>query len=1306
MAIDIQHLLSEVQHCMLCDQARLRQQLGKYRKSASADLHRDEKLQQLHKAITASAARRQHRETNLPTVTYPEDLPISLRRDDIGRAIREHQVVIVAGETGSGKTTQLPKICLSIGRGLSGMIGHTQPRRIAARSVATRIAEELACPLGDAVGYKVRFSDRSHPDSYIKLMTDGILLAELQTDRYLNQYDTLIIDEAHERSLNIDFLLGYVKKLLPKRPDLKLIITSATIDTERFAKHFNHAPVIEVSGRSYPVEIRYQPLEADDEQDADMISGILSAVDELARQDKRGDILIFLSGEREIRDVAEALRKHHPVQSEILPLYSRLSTSEQNRIFQVSRLRRIVLSTNVAETSLTVPGIRYVIDPGMARISHYSYRSKVQRLPIEKVSQSSAAQRAGRCGRVSAGVCIRLYAEEDFQARPEFTAPEIQRTNLASVILQMRVLGLGNPEEFPFIDPPDSRYVNDGFRLLHELGAMDEHRQLTPIGKNLARLPVDPKIGRMVLAAKDFDCLNEVLAIASGLSIQDPRERPADKQQKADQQHTVFRDEDSDFLSLLNLWREFQKQQKRLSHNQLRKYCRNHFLSYLRMKEWKETFQQLRAQVKNMGMTLNQRNAEYPDIHRALLSGLLGNIGLRDDSEGSSRAGKKAVNKPQRYQGVRNTEYFIFPGSSLVKKTPRWLMSAELVETSRLYARGNSRIEPEWIEPAALHLLKRSYTEAYWDERRGRVSVFETVTLYGLILAARRRVDFSAVNPEVSREIFIREALVKSRLRTRGEFYRHNQALINQVLMVEDKIRRRDVFAEEESLYQFFAALIPEHVCSTASFERWREKAEKKNPHILELQQQDVTAKLVSTSENDYPGEFFAYGVVLPLAYCFDPGGNEDGVTATVPLGALNQLATEAFEWLVPGFLEEKLMAILKGLPKSIRKQLVPVPNSARLLMEKLLSHDAFSTSGLFELISIVLKQEWGFTVSSRDLRAITLPDHLRLRFLVIAQGNKELGASRDLEQLQHHWGDKQTNDTCLSVKGEQWPKKGIHAWDFPDIPESIEVEHDGGRFKVFPALVDHGDSVGVELLDSQHSAVSSHAKGLRRLVRITLAKEIKYLRRNLSGIETMCLQYSGLGSCEELKNDIVDAAVDRCFYSDNTDIRSRKAFNLRLSQNRNALAGVSYEISECLGMILKQYYALRKVLLNNNNGIPKEVCKDIETQLEGLVFEGFVVKTPNQWLLHLPRFLNGIDMRLQKLSSDFRSDEPRLARLTPLLATYADLSKQKKVNRDALENLRWMLEEYRVSLFAQQLKTSMPISQQRIDNQIALCIE
>lgn len=1292
---------------MASDRLRLRKRLrglgrGRGEKQQQA-------LVEIEAAIAASAQRYQQRQQHLPAITYPEELPVSERREEILAAIQQHQVVVLAGETGSGKTTQLPKICLEAGRGIAGMIGHTQPRRIAARSVAARIAEELNTPLGEAVGYKVRFSHHSHTDAYIKLMTDGILLAELQHDRLLSQYDTLIIDEAHERSLNIDFLLGYLKHLLPRRPDLKLIITSATIDTERFSRHFGDAPIIEVSGRTYPVEIRYRPLGGEDlEEDVDMVSGILAAVDELAQTEGRGDTLVFLSGEREIRDTAEALRKHHPPHTEILPLYSRLSTSEQNRVFQSSRGRRIVLATNVAETSLTVPGIRFVVDPGTARISRYSYRSKVQRLPIERVSQSSANQRAGRCGRVSAGVCVRLYSEEDFNARPAFTEPEIQRTNLAAVILQMRELGLGDPLEFPFIDPPDSRFVNDGYRLLQELGAMDEQRQLTQLGRRLARLPIDPRIGRMILAAQDKSCLNEVLVIASALSVQDPRERPADKQQQADEKHRRYRDEDSDFVALLNLWRASREQQKHLSNNQWRKYCKQNFLAFMRMKEWAETHQQLRTLVKGMGMKPNQTAADYDAIHQSLLTGLLGNIGQRAEPPQKDRGAKKQRRELQRYLGARNTAFAIFPGSGLAKKAPRWLMAAELVETSRLFARQNARIEPAWIEEAALHLVKRQYSEPQWDEKRGQVSAFESVSLYGLVLQARRRVRYGPINPEEAREIFIREGLVHGRLRTRAAFFAHNQALIAEARAIEDKLRRRDVVVDEDQLYTFFDRLIPAQINNSISFERWRKKAEAKEPRLLMLCREDVMAQSTGSKQPDYPGEISVNGVILPLSYCFNPGGDDDGVTATIPVGALNQLDAAAFEWGVPGLLEEKIATLLKSLPKALRKQLVPIPQHAEALSKTLLRHADERPQGLLAAMAQQLAVQHQLQIGPSDWRLEQLPPHLLMRFRIVDEQQKTLAVGRDLGELQAQYGGQATQAQDVISAEQAWPTQGITSWDFGDLPPYIVVERGGSRYRAYPALVDKQDSVGVSLLDSVQSAQQTHAAGLQRLLILSLGRDSKYLRRNLPQIDTMCLHYATLGNCDELKDQLLRTVIAACFFAEGYEVRSKQAFEQRLAAHRSGLMEMANDtcrlVAEILALFHELFHELHSGDWKKGARLPESIRADIQAQLQGLVHRDFLDDTPQAWLPHLPRFLRAIKMRLGKLAMVPTADDDKMQRLSPFLLQYKNLNGQAQVDAAQLKTLRWMLEEYRVSLFAQTLKTSMPISPKRIEKQIHRC--
>lgn len=1308
--VKIAQLADSIDQCMRRDQHRLRQAVRDLKQDAPG-------MDALAAKITTSMQQRQVRLDKLPVQEYPEELPISQRRDDIATAIRDHQVVIVAGETGSGKTTQLPKICLGLGRGVSGFIGHTQPRRLAARTVATRIAEELKTPLGEAVGYKVRFSDHTKASSYIKLMTDGILLAELQGDRFLDAYDTLIIDEAHERSLNIDFLLGYLKQLLPRRKDLKVIITSATIDTARFSKHFNDAPVIEVSGRSYPVEIRYQH---DEEEEADSTEKIVAAVDELVQQDgqAQGDILVFLSGEREIRELAEALRKHHPRNTEVLPLYSRLSASEQNRVFKPGTKRRIVLATNVAETSITVPGIRYVIDPGTARISRYSYRSKVQRLPVEKIAQSSANQRAGRCGRLSDGICIRLYSEEDFSNRPQFTQPEIQRTNLASVILQMRQLGLGDPADFPFIDPPDQRFINDGFRLLMELNAIDDKRKLTAIGKHLAKLPIDPRLGRMVLAAEENNCLTEVLIIVSALSVQDPRERPAEKQHQSDEKHKRLRDEQSDFMSMLNLWKEYSDRKKHLTQNKLRQYCKREFLSYIRMREWTETFQQLRTLSKGMGIKSNSTDAEPSAIHQSLITGLLGNIGVKNDvddladSKNTDSNKTDSNNRKKRkgmtaYLGARQSIFYIFPGSGLAKTPPHWLMSAELVETSRLFARQNAFIEPEWIEAAAQHLVKRTYSEPHWNPRRGIVMADETVTLYGLVVHAARRINYGPIDPVVAREIFIREALVEGNYRTQASFFSHNKTLIDEARSVESKTRRQDVLVDDVELCRFFDEKIPATVRDHVTFEQWRKNIEAKTPEQLRLTRDDVFRSSSVSADDDYPGEMQINDVPLKLKYCFSPGSDDDGVTAVIPLASINQFKQTQFDYLVPGFLAEKITALLKALPKTLRKQLVPIPESVKAVLSYF--HEYKNTpedrQTLLVDLSDFLKKEKSVVIGAKDWRPDQLSAHLLMRFDVVDHQQKSLAVSRSLGDLQSRFSEDAAEEMSQVESDVSWSEDGIISWSFGDLPEFVVVARGQQQSRAYPAIVDKGDSVGVKLFDALGSALQAHAKGLRRLAALENAKAVKYLLRQLPQIKEMSLIYSVIAPADELKNDLLGSILDQCFFVNGYAIRRQDEFS-NLMKNVTGLVSIANQLCNLVTQVLETYQSARQKFQSVKRQCSSESQQDIESQFDTLIFVGFIKYTPFEWLQEMPRYFRALTVRLEKLSASPAGDADKLKLLRPFLEQLDRL----KSGSDAVENseeitkLRWMLEEYRVSLFAQPMKTAIPVSPKRIEKQLAKC--
>ena len=1268
---------------MLADQFRFRRRINTLAKKKAAQ----STWEQLASDIEASALRREQRCQQLPKPSFDMQLPVSERYDELAKAIDAHQVVIVCGETGSGKTTQLPKICLSLGRGVSGMIGHTQPRRLAARSVANRIAEELNSNLGEHVGFKVRFKDQVRQKSYIKVMTDGILLAETQGDRFLEQYDTIIIDEAHERSLNIDFLLGYLKQILKKRKDLKVIITSATIDPERFSRHFNNAPIIEVSGRTYPVEVRYRPLLADDDddRDKDMQQAIVSAVDELVRLGQ-GDILVFLSGERDIRETAETLRKHHPPHTEILPLFARLTANEQNRIFQSHKGRRIVLSTNVAETSLTVPGIKYVIDPGYARISRYSYRSKVQRLPIEKISQASANQRSGRCGRVSAGVCIRLYDEQEYQLRPEFTEPEIQRTNLASVILQMKALGFGDVEQFPFVDAPDGRMIRDGYQTLLELGAVDAKGHLTSIGKQLAKLPVDPRIGRMILAANTEACLQEVLIIASALSIQDPRERPMDAAQKADEKHSRYIDKRSDFLAYLKLWQDYHEQARHLSQNKLRKYCKQNYLSYIRLRDWHDVHSQLREMALQLNMRPNEQEAEYDQIHRALLTGLIANVGVKTEDKD--------------YLGARNSKYLVFPGSALFKKSPKWVVAGEVVETTKRYARTVAGIEPEWIEKVAKPLLKRHYFDPHWEKKRSAVAAYERVTLYGLTVVAKRKVNYGPVDPVISRELFIRGALVEGEFETKQAFFKHNRQLITEVEELEHKSRRQDILADEEVIYAFYDNLLPSEINNGRSFERWYRDLSEEELRAFYLTRENLMRREASeVGENQFPDKLSIQGVPLALTYHFEPGHEADGVTVTVPLPLLNQLDNKRFEWLVPGLLHEKIMALLKSLPKALRRNFVPVPNFADACIEALTPE---SGQSLIEALTDHLAKITGVTIPSDAWSLEDMPIHLVMRFSVVDKKGREVASGRDLLALQRGQGQR-AEESFSRASDDSYEKENITQWDFGELPVHMEMRQHGMTFLAYPALVEEGKAVALRLMDSPGKAQQTMRAGLKRLFMLQQAQQIKYLEKNLPGMQKMCLHYGRVDRCEALKNDIIAAVVNHLFIDDQPEIRDAQMFSQRLEQRRSDLVSTANELCAWLGEALELYHFVSKQLKGKISPFALKAIADIQTQLDHLIYPGFVVNTPYGVLSHYPRYLRAILKRLDKLATGASKDAQLSAQIKTCWENYERLAEKNRLeHRDdpALEQYRWMIEELRVSFFAQELRTPYPVSLQRLEKQ------
>jgi ATP-dependent helicase HrpA len=1247
----------------------------------------------------------------LPAITFPEELPVSARREDIARAIEVHQVVIVSGETGSGKTTQLPKICLTLGRGERGVIGHTQPRRIAASSIARRIAEELKTPVGEIVGYKVRFTDQTRPGASIKLMTDGILLAESQADPLLRQYDTLIIDEAHERSLNIDFLLGYLRQLLPRRPDLKLIITSATIDAERFARHFGSveapAPVIEVSGRLYPVEIRYRAVEdVDDADDRTLMDALVDAVDECAGAG-RGDVLVFLPGEREIREAAETLRKHHPPATEILPLYARLSAEEQDRVFRPSGSgRRIVLATNVAETSLTVPGVRYVVDTGLARVKRYSYRNKVEQLQVEPISQAAANQRAGRCGRVADGLCIRLYAEEDYLKRPRFTDPEILRASLASVILRMKSLGLGEVADFPFVEPPTGRAIADGMQLLAELNATDERNALTPIGRELARLPLDPRVGRMMLAARDQNCLAEMLVIAAALSVQDPRERPLEAQEAADQAHRRFADERSDFLALVKLWDFVQERiGHKKSNRKLTEDLRSQFLSPRRVREWIDVHGQLAALAGEQGWRPNATPATFEQVHLALLAGLLGNIGCRvlDAERGEPP-----------FAGARGNKFFLWPGSALVKKAGRWIMAAELVETSRLFARTVATIEQSWLERAGAHLLKKSHGEPHWEKRPAQVMAFERATLYGLLVYQQRRVHYGPLDPAHAREIFIREALVAGEYDTRAPFFAHNQRVVREIRELEHRARRLDVLVDDELIFAFYDRLIPADVTTGAQFEKWRADAEREQPKLLFLARDELMRhEAAGVTTELFPKQFALRGrtgaeTVLALTYHFEPGSPRDGVTLTVPVVALNQIEAVRTDWLVRGMLKEKVHLLLKSLPQKLRRHCVPLPEYAARFVER---QGGRTDEPLIDVLIADLREHAGVTCQRTDFKLETLPTHLTMNFKVVDEHGRQLAMGRNLAQLRAELG-AQAQESLRSVAAADAAvaptlQSDIRDWDFGELPEIMQIERrsaDGRTVKLvgFPALVERDDHCEIDVFDDPDAARAQHRNGLRRLFRLQLREQVKFLEKSFATLQTTQMQAStvpalaaALPGFEVLREQVVAAAIDRTCLAEPWPV-DRATFVARKDEARGKLSLIAQEVARLVTAIVAEAATLPKKL-NASRAYAAPIA-DVEQQLVRLFARGFVVDVAPAQLAHYPRYLKAIGLRLEKLRSDPARDTQRMQEVAALQTPWLrEVAARKGVADPRLEEFRWLLEELRVSLFAQELRTPMPVSAKRL---------
>ncbi|WP_373295243.1 ATP-dependent RNA helicase HrpA [Undibacterium macrobrachii] len=1263
-----------------------------------------------------------------PVITYPEELPVSGRRDEIAEALKKHQVIIVCGETGSGKTTQLPKICLELGRGQKGLIGHTQPRRIAASSTAKRIAQELNSPLGEHVGFKVRFTDTLSKGASVKLMTDGILLAETQTDPLLRQYDTIIIDEAHERSLNIDFLLGYLKQILPKRRDLKVIITSATIDAQRFANHFGEhgkaAPVIEVSGRLYPVEVRYRPIQADEkDKERDLMVAITDAVDELCRLGS-GDVLVFLPGEREIRDAAEALRKHHPPHVEILPLFARLSAQEQERVFKISNARRIVLATNVAETSLTVPGIRYVVDAGLARVKRYSYRNKVEQLQVEAIAQSAANQRAGRCGRVAAGVCIRLYDEQEFKQRAAFTEPEILRSSLASVILRMKSLRLTDVETFPFIEPPLGRAIADGYQLLQELGAMDDSNQLTAVGKELAKLPLDPRVGRMILAARDNQALSEVLIIAAALSVQDPRDRPMDAQSAADLAHKKFADEKSEFTSYLKIWKWFEDAIEHKKNNrQLQDNCRSNFLSQMRLREWREVHSQLLTIVKEQGWRVNETPATYEQLHLSLLTGLLGNIGFKSEED-------------THYLGARGIKFYVWPGSYLAKKAGKWIMAAELVDTTRLYGRCLAQIQPEWLEKVGGHLLKKSYGEPRWEKRTGQVSGFERATLYGLVVYSQRRIQYGLTHPKEAREIFIRDALVEGDFDTRAPFLAFNQKLIREIENIEHKSRRQDVLVDDHLIAAFYDKHLPADVYNAVLFEQWHKEATKNNPKLLYLNKDELMRHEAAGVTTDFfPKLMQVSGVGLQLSYHFEPGSPRDGVTLWIPLFSLNQVSAERCEWLVPGMLKEKVQLLLKSLPQKIRRHCVPLPDYAAGFCER----NEFGKGNFLETLIADIREQKGLQCLSTDFKFEQLPAHLTMNFKIIDEHGRQLEMGRNLATLRAEFGSQAREsfqkiasadklallDSSKSAATESLvnrhsresgnpvssssantasksetkapaiQQENLTAWTFDELPELLEVQQGKQTLIGYPALVDKQTHCHIEVFDDPDEAARVHHVGLRRLFALQMKEQVKFLEKNIPSLQQMGMQFMSLGSQEELREQIVTAALDRAFMQSPLPKNSGE-FNKRRDEGKARLNLLANEIARLAGLILAEYYSLPKKL----QGLKAhaQAAADMQQQLQNLVTKRFIAEVDFAQLAHYPRYLKAITVRMDKLRADPARDAKLMAEWNIVAQPWQRTPRRSGVDADPkLIEFRWLLEELRVSLFAQELKTPMPVSVKRL---------
>jgi ATP-dependent helicase HrpA len=1297
---ELAELEKQIPKAMRCDQHRLRQRMRSLKSAAKQKKPFDKNLGQFRNQLDKSVTRRANRETRKPKIDYSSlSLPVLDRRDDIADAIRNHQVVVICGETGSGKSTQLPKIALDMGRGVGAMIGHTQPRRIAARSIAARVADELGCEVGTDVGFKVRFADATKPSTYIKLMTDGILLAETAGDRFLDNYDTIIIDEAHERSLNIDFLLGYLKRLLPKRRDLKLIITSATIDAKRFQEHFqtpeSEVPILEVSGRTYPVDVRYRPPEEDTDPNQprrhrDTHESTLDALDEVV-SDGPGDVLVFLPTERDIRELSRRMRGRL-VGCDVLPLYGRLSPKDQSRVFAPSKTRRIVLATNVAESSVTVPGIRYVVDTGTARISRYSSRSRIQRLPIEAVSQASANQRAGRCGRIGPGICVRLYAESDYKKRDEYTQPEILRSNLASVILRAKALRLGAVEEFPFVDPPRPATIRDGYRTLYELGAVDETNELTSIGRTLSKLPVDPRIGRMVLAGIDEHCLREVLVLAAVLEIQDPRDRPVEKQQAADEAHEKFRHDDSDFLSLLNVWNFFHEQKQALSHSKLRKACLQNFLNYNRMREWVDLNRQLRdliernddQKIRDAAKSMRRQTCDdYDAIHRALLTGLLSGIAFKGTED-------------KEYTGADQIKLSLWPGSVLAAKKPKWIIASELVETSKRYARTVARVNPNWIEPLSRHLVKRSHSEPHWHAKSSSVMAFEKATLFGLTIVARRRVGYGNINREASREIFIRTGLVAGEFETKSKFFQHNQSLVAELDALQQRTRKIDVTIDEETQFDFYDRLIPKDVCSGSQFDKWRKRAESKNAELLYFRREDfLRDEDTAAARQGFPEELEIGVNQFPLQYNMDIGAENDGITLTVPRAGLSQIPSDRLGWLVPGLLEEKVIALIKSLPKTLRRRLVPAPDTAAEVVKLL----KFGDGQLEEKLAYLLTRVAGDIVSPQDFDQSKLPGHLRMNVQVIDDEGDDLAAGRDVEDMQKSAAQKELS---AELAGD-WTKDGLREWTIDKLPVSVDIMQSGILVPMCPTLVDTGDDVNLRLLDDPATSLWTSRAGVRRLFLLAERKRIINYTRNFPGIDGIRLVCSAIAGMN-IDSQIMEHLADRAMFEEPTIPRSKEQFDERVQAATNFLSVAVQDAAALLPNLFADYQTAYSLATTKCPHAWKPSYTDARRQLEALVCPDFLINTPWQWLAQFPRYLQAICFRLERLPQGTLNNDQRG---TKEIAAFENRYRERIASHRSrgiidqeIVSYRWMLEEYRVSLFAQKLGTAVPVSAKRLERQ------